>query len=161
MDDENLLDILSNVTENLTNLRYAIEHHLLEIKPQIETIERCLEPYMKKEDPKMSKCVQFGPVLTYREEKLTDRTRICSDILRSGSHIYEKMLEYEKAERTHDLEGGAYEGTVEAEKKGELLDECCEMIQHISNLCASVTERDMTEYMMDCRKRHIWQDDID
>ena len=124
------------------------EEELNRIEKTIDILQSIINA-VEQEDPKMSKCVQFGPV------------RICSDILRSGSHIYEKMLEYEKAERMHDLEGGAYEGAVEAEKKGELLDECCEMIQNISNLCASVTERDMTEYMMDCRKRHIWQDDID
>ncbi len=88
----------------------------------------------------MEREVIFGPVTTF-DEVVPDKEQALK-ILEEAAEVFGAWQAWESSNFVDDY---FY----------PIIDECCDVIQAVSNLCNSLGYSDMTTFMDDCKQRNI------
>ena len=97
----------------------------------------------------MSNCVMFGPVVSF--DKVDADKEHAVKVLEEAAEVF-------GAWQTMTLwKDGACgkDECVAIVTRERLLNECCDVVQAVANLCAGLGYSDMTEFMQECTRRNV------
>ena len=96
-----------------------------------------------------NKIVEFGPVATFDEGTIhADKTQVVK-ILEEAAEVYSAWEAYDRI-RQGDFNSFEY-----LARKRHILDECCDVVQAVANLCIALGYLNMSEFMSECTQRNI------